>query len=168
MANRAVLRDERIGMIYEGTNHIQALDLVGRKLVIGGGRLLRNFQKEIATLLKETEGVEELADFHAGTKDAVDKLTKTSMYLMKQSMQKDFEDIAAVASEYLNVFGYTVFAFSWLMQCKHALTRDDAYAKTKLKTARYFFRHLFPKIEAHTNIVLNGKSAIMDFDESEL
>ena len=41
------LRDERIGMIYEGTNHIQALDLVGRKLVIGGGRLLRNFQKKL-------------------------------------------------------------------------------------------------------------------------
>ena len=49
------MRDERIAMIYEGTNHIQALDLVGRKLVIGGGRLLRNFQKEISVLLAETE-----------------------------------------------------------------------------------------------------------------
>ena len=86
---------------------------------------------------------------------------------MQQAMTKDFENIAAVASEYLNVFGYSVFAFSWLMQCKHALTRDDAYAKTKFKTARYFFRHVFPKIEAHANIVSNGKSAIMDFDESE-
>ena len=161
------MRDERIAMIYEGTNHIQALDLVGRKLVIGGGRLLRNFQKEISVLLAETEGVEELAEFHAATKSAVEKLTKTSMYLMKQSMTKDFESIAAVASEYLNVFGYTTFAFSWLMQCKHALTRDDAFAKTKFKTARYFLRHVFPKIEAHTNIVLNGKDAIMDFDESE-
>ena len=113
------MRDERIAMIYEGTNHIQALDLVGRKVGHRWWSFASQLPKEISVLLAETEGVEELAELHAATKSAVDKLTKTSMYLMKQSMTKDFESIAAVASEYLNVFGYTTFAFSWLMQCKH-------------------------------------------------
>ena len=62
------MRDIRIAPIYEGTNHIQALDLVGRKLLIGGGRLIRNFQKEYKTLLASAGEDERLAEFVAPTK----------------------------------------------------------------------------------------------------
>ena len=75
--------------------------------------------------------------------------------------------VAAVASEYLNVFGYTTFAFSWLYQAKAAIDRDDDYAKTKIKMARFFFRHVMPEINAHRDMVLHGKDAIMDFEASE-
>ena len=156
----------RIAMIYEGTNHIQALDLVGRKLLIGGGRLIRNFQKEYKTLLASAGEDERLAEFVAPTKKALDDLSQITMMLAMKGM-KDPEMVAAVASEYLNVFGYAVFSFSWLWQCKYAIEKGDSYGATKLKLARFYFQNVFPEIDAHKQIVLNGKDAMMDFDESE-
>ena len=79
----------------------------------------------------------------------------------------DQENIAAVASEYLNVFGYMLFSYSWLIQCKEAINREDDIAKTKLKTARVFYQNVLPEREAHTNFVLNGTGVVMDFVVSE-
>ena len=80
---------------------------------------------------------------------------------------KDRELVAAVASEYLNVFGYTTFAFSWLWQCKFALQKGGDYAETKIKLARFFFQQVFPAIDVHKQAALNGKDSMMDFDEAE-
>ncbi|MEC7988281.1 MAG: acyl-CoA dehydrogenase [Myxococcota bacterium] len=163
------MRDMRIALIYEGTNHIQALDLVGRKLLMpknAPGRLIRNFQKEYKKLLAESEGEERLAEFIKPAKKAMADLEQLTMMLAMKGM-KDRELVAAVASEYLNVFGYTTFAFSWLWQCKFALQKGDDYAQTKLKLARFFFQQVFPAIDVHKQAALNGKDSMMDFDESE-
>ena len=88
------------------------------------------------------------------------------MHLASKGMA-DPESAAAMASEYLNVFGYMVASFSWLIQCKEAINRDDAIAQTKLKTARFFYHHVLPEIEGHKQIVLNGKDAIMAFEDNE-
>ncbi|MBM76728.1 MAG: hypothetical protein CMK59_15075 [Proteobacteria bacterium] len=160
------MRDVRIAMIYEGTNHIQALDLVGRKLLIDGGRLIRTFGAEFGALLASVKGDERLTEFAKPTQDAFNTLTQLTMFLASNA-PKDPELAAAVASAYLNVFGSAAFAFSWLHQCKYAVEQEDDFAKTKIKMARFYFRHVHPEIEARKQIVLNGKDAMMDFDESE-
>jgi alkylation response protein AidB-like acyl-CoA dehydrogenase len=160
------MRDVRIAMIYEGTNHVQAMDLVGRKLMMGGGRLIKRFGKNLEILLTECAADERLLEFVVPTKEAADTLTKMTMHMAQQGMA-DQEAAMAMASEYLNVFGYVTFAFSWLTQCKFAVTRDDALAKTKLKTARFFYKHVLPGIESHKTIMLQGKEAIMAFEDDE-
>jgi alkylation response protein AidB-like acyl-CoA dehydrogenase len=160
------MRDVRIAMIYEGTNHVQGLDLVGRKLLIGGGRLIRTFGAEMMGLLGSVKGDERFDEFAKPTKHAFDTLTKLTMHLAMNG-PKDPEMIAAVASEYLNVFGYATFAFSWLHQVKAAFALDNDYGATKIKLARFYFRHVFPEIDAHAAMVMNGKDAMMDFDADE-
>jgi hypothetical protein len=160
------MRDVRIAMIYEGTNHVQAMDLVGRKLMMGGGRLIKRFGKNLEILMTECAADERLLEFVGPTKEAADTLTKMTMHMAQQGMA-DQEAAMAMASEYLNVFGYVTFAFSWLAQCKLAITRDDALAKTKLKTARFFYKHVLPGIESHKTIMLQGKEAIMAFEDNE-
>jgi len=160
------MRDVRIAPIYEGTNHVQALDLVGRKLLIGGGRLIRTFGAEYGGLLASVKGDERFDEFVKPAKHAFDTLTKLSMHLAMNG-PKDPEMIAAVASEYLNVFGYASFAFSWVHQVKAAYALNNDYGATKIKMARFFFRHVFPEMDAHAAIVLNGKDAMMDFSADE-
>lgn len=160
------MRDVRIAMIYEGTNHVQGLDLVGRKLLIGGGRLIRTFGAEVGALLASVKGDERFDEFAKATKHGFDTLTKLSMHLAMNG-PKDPEMIAAVASEYLNVFGHVTFAFSWLSQAKAAFEMDSDYAKTKIKMARFFFRHVYPEMDAHAAMVLQGKDAMMDIEADE-
>jgi hypothetical protein len=157
------MRDVRIAMIYEGTNHIQALDLVGRKLPKG---MIMAFAGEYMALVASCKKIEGLSEFIAPCEHAFKLVQELSMYLQKNGM-KDPEVVGAVASEYLNVFGYATFAFSWLYQARSALELNNDYGKTKIKLARFFFRHVFPEIDAHAAMVLQGKDAIMDFDADE-
>ena len=105
------MRDLRIAMIYEGTNHIQALDLVGRKLRINQGRLIMNLQKRSPHHSLHWPLTHKWLKCTALQK-AFQTLTELTMYLAKEARQ-DPELIGAVASEYLNVFGFAMFAFSW-------------------------------------------------------
>ena len=124
------------------------------------------FSNEYRKLLKKVAADERLAEFVGPAKEAGEALSQLTMHLAAKG-SKDQELAVAIASEYLNVFGYVTFVFSWLHQCLAAIDRDDAFGKTKIKMARFFFRHVLPSIEGHKQIVLHGKDAIMDFDESE-
>ena len=157
------MRDIRIAPIYEGTNHVQALDLVGRKLPKGK---IFAFAAEYQGLVATCKKIEELSEFIAPCEEAFKLLTELSTYLQANGM-KDPEIVGAVASEYLNVFGYATFAFSWLHQARAALEMNHDLSKQKIKLARFFFRHVFPEIYSHAAIVRSGKDAIMDFDADE-
>ena len=110
--------------------------------------------------------IDELSEFIAPCEEAFKLLTELSTYLQTNGM-KDPEIVGAVASEYLNVFGYATFAFSWLSQARAALELGNEQGATKLKLARFFFRHVFPEIQSHAAIVRSGKDAIMDFAADE-
>ena len=160
------LRDERIAMIYEGTNHIQALDLVGRKLPMHGGRLVQKLQKEIEGFLTENASNKDMGEFLAPIKESFEKLQGVTMWLMKASTE-DTEVMGAVASQYLNAFALSTLSYMWGIQVKHALTQDSDEAKTKLKTARYFNNHILPEIDSLIEIIKKGKSNMMEFDVEE-
>ena len=161
------MRDERIAMIYEGTNHIQALDLVGRKLPKAGGRLVRRFAAEVTATIIACKDEPRLADLVGPLKQASKLLTGLTMSLAQQGM-RDPEVAGAVASNYLNVFGLTALALMWVRMAQKALDRPGRFYTSKLKTARYFMTNVLPEIHSLAAIIEAGKSNMMDFEIAEL
>ncbi|MEL6349188.1 MAG: acyl-CoA dehydrogenase C-terminal domain-containing protein, partial [Myxococcota bacterium] len=157
------LRDARIALIYEGTNHIQALDLVGRKLPRDNGRLIRSFQSEVTALIRECSPIEAMAEFIAPLKAESKRLTEVTMALGMKAFQ-DPEEAGAVANSYLNLFAMTTLAFVWCKQVHYALTQDTLIARAKIKTARFFFQVVLPEADTYARQIAAGKASMMDFD----
>ena len=159
------MRDERIAMIYEGTNHIQALDLVGRKLMMGGGRLMRAFAGEVGSLLKETLGDETLAPFANALKAESKRLNETTMAMGGAAMS-DHEVIGAVASNYLNQFALVTLGYVWLRLAQHVMKLDptDKVRRNKLQTARFFFEMVLPEAAMYAAKVAAGKGSMTEID----
>jgi alkylation response protein AidB-like acyl-CoA dehydrogenase len=161
------MRDCRIAMIYEGTNHIQALDLVGRKLTRQSGRLYQVFAQEAQAALESIDGHEQLGALHEPFKRATDTLHELTMTLGMQGMQ-DPEWAAAVASNYLKVFGYVALAWMWVELAKAASEREGEWYATRVKLAHYYFESVLPEMRGFVPLVKAGKGRLMDFDVEEL
>jgi alkylation response protein AidB-like acyl-CoA dehydrogenase len=159
------LRDVRIAMIYEGTNHIQALDLVGRKLPMHGGRLMQAFASEVSSLIRATSGDPRMEPFTTPLKQASKKLNEVTMALAGQGMQ-DAEVLGAVSSNYLNLFALVTLAYVWVRQVHAVIDRadDDTLKRNKLQTARFFFELVLPEAELYARKVAVGKAPITEFD----
>jgi hypothetical protein len=161
-----LMRDERIALIYEGTNHIQALDLVGRKLPQGGGRLVRVFAGEVTATIKQFKDDERMEPFVTALKDASKTLTAVTMELGAKGM-KDPEEVAAVASNYLNIFALTALALVWTRMAGKTIEQKNRFETTKLKTAHFFIANVLPEIHSLVALVKVGKAHMMAFDEDE-
>ncbi|MCO4747915.1 MAG: acyl-CoA dehydrogenase C-terminal domain-containing protein [Proteobacteria bacterium] len=159
------MRDERIAMIYEGTNHIQALDLVGRKMPMHGGRLMRVFAGEVTSLIRECSGNEALAPFVAALKTESKRLNDTTMKLGAVAMS-DHEVMGAVASNFLNQFALVTLGYVWLKQLSKVVDRDesDALRRSKFQTGRYFFELVLPDAAGYAAKVAVGKEPMTDVD----
>ncbi len=160
------LRDMRIAMIYEGTNHIQALDLVGRKLTQDDGRLYRLFQSRMSDLIGSVEGYDELDEFVEPLKDASKTLTDLTMRL-GQKAAEDREQAGAVANNYLEYFALTAMAYGWVRQLKYAVDQKSDNRETKFKTARFWFNHILPERHSLEDVIGSGKEHMMAFDRDE-
>ncbi|MBO87234.1 MAG: acyl-CoA dehydrogenase [Deltaproteobacteria bacterium] len=157
------LRDVRIALIYEGTNHIQALDLVGRKLPRHGGRLLQTFMGEVTTLIRGSKDTPELAPFISALKERSKQLQAATMELAGKGMS-DQEEAGAAASNYLNLFALTTLAYIWCRQLTHALSVGGAQQEAKFQTARYFFDMVLPEADLYARLASVGKAPMMDFN----
>jgi alkylation response protein AidB-like acyl-CoA dehydrogenase len=161
------MRDSRIAMIYEGTNHIQALDLVGRKLPQANGRLIKGFVDEIKRFIGEHKEDASLAEFLGPLKDASKTLGEVTMQLAMKGMQ-DPEEAAAVASNYLNLFGLTALAYIWAHQVAACIGKEGRFYRSKIKTARYFYNMILPESAGLVAIISKGKDHMMAFEVDEL
>jgi alkylation response protein AidB-like acyl-CoA dehydrogenase len=159
------MRDVRIAMIYEGTNHIQALDLVGRKMPMHGGRLMQVFAGEITSLIRECSGDERMASFIEPLKRESKRLTATTMELGAKASQ-DFELVGAVASSFLNQFALVTLAYVWAKQVKAVIDLDEGnpLRRSKLQTARFFMEQVLPEAELFANRVKVGKECMTEVD----
>jgi alkylation response protein AidB-like acyl-CoA dehydrogenase len=159
------LRDERIAMIYEGTNHIQALDLVGRKLSMKGGALMRTFAEEVSTLLGECASDEALKSFVEALGRESKRLHETTLSMGAAAM-RDPELVGAVSSNYLNQFALVTLGYVWLRQAKAvlAMPEDAPLRRAKLQTARFYFEMVLPEAEMYANKVAVGKGPMVDID----
>lgn len=161
------MRDVRIAMIYEGTNHIQALDLVGRKLPKDNGRLIRIFNDRVTQIIRAGKENPTLAIYTEPLKEMSKKLSAVTMELAGQAMG-DREVAGAVASHYLNLFSLTALAYVWCVEIKYAVEHDTPNKSTKLKTARYFMDKVLPEHETLIRQISSWKSNMMEFDVEEL
>ena len=161
------LRDVRIAMLYEGTNHIQALDLVGRKLPRHGGRMFQRYCKRVGAFVAEHKDNQAMAEFVSATQASLTQLVDVTTKLAAKGMA-DAEEAGAGASHYLNLFALNALAYTWCVQVAHALSQgDDAHARTKLKTARYFFERVLPERLALEQYIAAGKATMMSFEVEE-
>jgi alkylation response protein AidB-like acyl-CoA dehydrogenase len=146
-----LVRDCRITQIYEGTNGIQALDLVGRKLPSHMGRMLRRFFHPVDGYIRARLEKPELAEFVLPLAKVFGRLQQASA-LVAQKGLADPEEAAAAAADYLRLFGLTAYAYLWTRMAELALAKtageDAAFYKAKLATARFFMAKLLPESTA--------------------
>jgi len=135
------VRDVRIAQIYEGTNGIQALDLLGRKVLGDGGQALASFAAELRAFSVD-------APLHREALQAsLARLEATSAWLRARAGE-DANLVSAVAVEYLQLFGLTAYAYMWARMAAVALARreeDDAFHGAKLACAAFFFQRMLPR-----------------------
>jgi len=159
------LRDARITMIYEGTNGIQALDLVGRKLPANGGRAIMSWFADIDAFVSENGDDEAIKPFVEGLADAKKKLQEATMWLMQNGMANP-DNAAAASTDYLHIFGLTAYAFLWAQMAKAAQAKiaagdADPYYANKLMTGRYFVERILPDAGAHLKKLKSGAEVLM-------
>jgi hypothetical protein len=160
------VRDARIAMIYEGTNGIQALDLVGRKLPANGGRALRSYMKIVGDFIAAHKDDAVLGPMVAALGCAQADLNSATGWLMRNAMMKP-DNAGAAAVPYLHLMALVMFGHMWgqiALAAQAALTRgadDAAFYQNKLTTARYFFSHMLPESAVHRARVEAGADNLM-------
>ncbi|SAK42274.1 Acyl-CoA dehydrogenase-like protein [Caballeronia glebae] len=162
------VRDARINMIYEGTNSIQALDLLGRKILGDMGAKLKRFGKLVSDFV-EQEGVKpEMQEFINPLADIGEKVQKLTMEIGMKAMQNP-DEVGAAAVPYLRTVGHLVFSYFWARMARVALDRadsGDAFYKAKLATARFYFAKLLPETASTIRAARAGAKPMMDYDEA--
>jgi len=163
-----MVRDARIAQLYEGTNGIQAMDLVGRKLPIAGGKLLQTYLQPIINYQKERSADSQLEEFISPLEDALVLLQNASKFIMKNA-QKEPAEIGAAAVEYLSLFGLTALAYEWAQMAEIGLqnqTGEEAdFYRAKIRTARFFMQRILPRTKGLYSSITAGASSLMDFED---
>ncbi|WP_428242611.1 acyl-CoA dehydrogenase C-terminal domain-containing protein [Gynuella sp.] len=159
------VRDARITQIYEGTNGIQALDLMGRKVVANGGEWLNIYVEEIDQYLNGLKSPE-LQPFTEALRSSLDLLRQATEQVISAS-QKDLNEIGAAGCDYLNLFGLVSLGYVWTRMAEQAMGKDDAFYRAKLKTARFFIQKLLPETSAYFGKIKAGSAVLMEIDEDE-
>lgn len=165
-----IVRDARIGTIYEGTTGIQALDLLGRKVLMTQGEALKRFTKIVHKFCKAESENEQLQDLvqplQAFNKEWTDLTMKVGMSAMKNR-----EEVGAASVDYLMYSGYGVMAYLWArmalvaQQKLEAGTSEESFYLAKLQTARFYFKRLLPRAKAHAACIEAGADSLMDMQE---
>ena len=162
------VRDARINMIYEGTNTVQSLDLLGRKVLGDQGAVLKKLGKLVGQLVQE-EGVNEaMAEFINPIAILGEQMTKFTTEIGFKGFQNP-DEVGAAAVDYLRVAGHLVFGYLFARMAQVALRKiaggsDDPFYTAKLQTARFYFAKLFPEIHSLMRTARAGGRTLMDTD----
>jgi hypothetical protein len=167
-----LVRDGRILQQYEGTNGIQALDLLGRKVLATGGATLRVFTDQIDAFCAEHAQNAELKPFI----DALVPLTKEWHDLVAQILQlaiKNADEAGAASYDFLSYSGYVTYAFLFARMAAVASSKlksssgsDSDFYRAKLYTARFFFQRLLPRTRALVPTMLSGAGNLMELEDA--
>jgi alkylation response protein AidB-like acyl-CoA dehydrogenase len=160
------VRDARINMIYEGTNTIQSLDLLGRKILMDNGAKLKKFGAQVQAFIEDNGTDEALSEFITPLADIGDKVTKLTMEIGMKAFQNQ-DEIGAAAVPYLRVVGHLVYAYLFAQMAKIALEKQDSGDKfylSKLATARFYFARLLPETAMLIRQARSGSANLMALD----
>jgi len=154
-------RDNRITPIYEGTNSVQAIDLVFRKLVNKESDIINKYIESLKKDLSSNN--QELKNFNEKLENSLKTLIKFTDWI-KDKMQKSKNDVSAACNDYLKVLGYVAVAHSWIkvleVSYKNYETNKQFY-EDKINTAKYYFERVLPRIESHYITAVSGSDYIM-------
>ncbi|KQW51620.1 MULTISPECIES: acyl-CoA dehydrogenase C-terminal domain-containing protein [unclassified Roseateles] len=162
------VRDARINMIYEGTNTIQSLDLLGRKVLGNNGATLKMFGKKIAAFIEEEGTNEAMQEFVNPLADLGDKVNKLTQELGMKAFGNP-DEVGAAAVDYLRVVGHMTFAFFFAQAAKIALAKKnsgDPFYTAKLATARFYFAKLLPETASLIRTARAGLAPLMEMEEA--
>ena len=159
-------RDARIAMIYEGANGVQALDLVGRKLAVDGGKHLMGFFEMIKGFIKENEGDAALKkDFLDPLKAASKDMQAAAMYFM--GSMKNPNNALSGSYDFMHLMGHVCLGYMWARMAKAAQSAlddgasDTAFFETKLATGRYYMARQLPATAMHLARINTGADTVM-------
>ncbi len=166
------VRDSRISMLYEGTTGIQALDLLGRKVLMTQGESLKAFTKVVHKFCKANEENEAIKEFVAPLAEINKEWGEITMKIGMAAM-KDREEVGAAAVDYCMYSGYACLAYFWADMARVAAeklaegTSEEAFYKAKLQTARFYFARILPRTRAHVAAMLSGADNLMDMAQED-
>ncbi len=156
-------RDNRITPIYEGTNSVQAIDLVFRKLVNKNGSII---DKYISLIKKETSIDEDkIKPFIEKLNKSIEKLNRFTEWI-NEKMKSSKDDVSAACNDYLKVLGLIAIAHSWIKVLEVSFKdyeKNKKFYEEKIQTANFFFNRVLPRIESHYLTATSGSKYIMDF-----
>ena len=158
-------RDNRITPIYEGTNSVQAIDLVFRKLVNKNGNVINRYVKFIEEEIKKNKGRKQIKEFVEKLEHYLKKLINFNLWIEK-NIRKSKDDINAACNDYLKVLGLVAVAFLWLKILNVSykeLDNNKKFYEDKIETAKFFFHRVLPRIDTYYNSAISGSKYIMDF-----
>lgn len=165
-----IVRDNRIAQLYEGTTGIQALDLLGRKVLMSQGEMLKKFTKIVHKFCKASSAKGALKPIVARLAEANKEWGDMTMKLGMKAM-KNREEVGGAAVDYLMYSGYITLGYYWALMAEKAQQAIDAGASdvdfynAKIKTATFYFQRILPRIESHKQAMLAGVDSMMDLDE---
>lgn len=165
-----IVRDTRISTLYEGTTGIQALDLLGRKILMTQGKPLRAFAAQIEEFCKENSDNEHIKEFVVTLADYVKQWGDVTMKLGMKAMQNQ-EEINAAAVDYLMFAGYVTLGYMWVRMAAVAGNKLDegtdeaAFYQAKIETARFYFKRILPRTAGHIGCLEGGLEPLMALAE---
>ena len=159
------LRDCRIALIYEGTNGVQALDLVGRKLAANGGRAVMSFFAEIDAFVEENAADAQLKPFLDGLAAAKAQLQDGTLWLMQNGLQNP-DNAGAASTDYMHLFGITGLAYMWALMARVSLAKiaagdTDPFYAGKIAVGQYFLERILPDAGSHLTKLKAGSATLM-------
>jgi hypothetical protein len=154
------VRDARITMIYEGANGVQALDLVGRKLGLDGGKHVMAFFELVKGFVKANEGDERLKAGYLDPLKAASKDLQAAAQFFLANM-KDPNAALAGSTDFLHLFGHVALGYMWAQMAKAALEGEEDFHKAKLATGRYYMARCLPATGLHLARIQSGAEPVM-------
>jgi len=160
-----LMRDARITPIYEGTNGVQALDLLGRKVFGTGGKSQQMIAARIADSIRKFGGMPEIAPLAADLGRRLEQWGRLTAEL-GLAAKSNPDEVGAAATDYLHVSGYICLAWCWLVAAgvaakKHAEDPSDDFYTAKLVTARHYFSRILPRVDSHAAAARAGATGLM-------
>jgi hypothetical protein len=155
-------RDNRITPIYEGTNSVQAIDLVFRKVL--NNKILSDFILIIRNEIKDDNGAIELKTFSKILEKNLKYLEEFTRWLENKNKDKK-DDVSSACNDFLKILGYVSLGFSWFKITKVSLDKladNKNFYEEKINTSKYFYNKILPRIETHFNSALSGSDTIMN------
>ena len=160
-----LVRDTRIAQIYEGANGIQALDLVGRKLVSNHGAFINTYLAEVRALVAATEQDAALTGFAQATAEAANDIASAAEWILSVARTQPNE-ISGASVDFLHAFGLLCYAHMWLLMAQAAGKQQGAFYADKLVVARFFFARLLPELKARVSALKAGSDMMMALEAS--